>query len=115
MSRNRKRRVEQAPLNRDETKTAVGADRDKPFTFPINGRVYKLPSARQAMANMDAGDLMDAALDGTEQAWIRYSLLLLTNSGVEPDTMQALRKMKGPQFTKLLMRWMKSAGAEVGK
>lgn len=113
--RNNNQRNNQGPLTVHEAKTVVGADLDKPFTFTANGKLHKLPPAKQAMANMEAGDMIDAALAGTEQAWIRYSLLLLTNSGVDPDTMASLRKLKSPQFTKILMRWMQSAGADVGK
>lgn len=117
MSNNRRRRGNnRPPLNTEQVKTVLGADQDKPFMFTgTDGKLYKLPPARDALANMEAGPMIDAALAGTEQAWIRYSLLLLQSSNVDESSMQALRSMKGPQFSKILMRWMQTAKADVGK
>src|SRR5690606_22969193 len=81
MSRNRKRRP------------AVPATVPQGFHFQWQGKGYTLPPASECHAKLSAGDLIDAVMDGSEMAQVRFGLSLLTAADIDKDTMAALRAM----------------------
>lgn len=103
MSRNRKRRP------------AVPATVPQGFHFQWQGKGYTLPPASECHAKLSAGDLIDAVMDGSEMAQVRFGLSLLTAADIDKDTMAALRAMPITRFSQLLGTWLKRTGGGVGQ
>lgn len=88
------------------------------FTFRHNGRAYSLPPARDAMAKVKAGVLIDLAIAGDDQAAdMRMGMAILRAAAedITPEAMTALRDMNIMDFGRTIGRWMRATGADPGK
>lgn len=111
-------------MTQKKTATAVLAtDQDKPFLFQHDvledgksvRRTYKLPNAEEAFARVDAGAYIDAQLDQSDAAQIRFAVQVLVASGCDPEAMKALRAKSVPEFAEVLGKWIQSSGVSLGE
>lgn len=96
----------------------VAAEATKPaFKFDHDGKVYELPHASDYVNGVVGGDLMDAMLDGDEQAEMRLSLSVLkaAKPDIAHDAWTVLRAKPINEFLQVVGEWMQAGGGAPGE
>lgn len=110
MSKNNRNRNRRRNGGGNSVPAPAGAGTARSYTFQWQGVRYTLPPAADCHAKLPAGEFIDAVMDGSDQAQVRFGLTLLTSAGLDDATMTALRSMPLSRFTHVLKQWMETTG-----
>jgi hypothetical protein len=113
-NRNRNNGGNGAPPAQAQAQAASHIDTVRPFRFKSGNQVYELPPAAAAQERMNAGDFLDAVLDG-EAGQVRYFAMMLQAANPSPEAMTALRSMTLERFGSVMEQWVKRTGGHPGK
>lgn len=101
--------------NRNRNRARTIATAGDPFQFEHKGKVYRLPSAKPAVEDMEAGDLIDAVMDESDAGQLKLALNTLFAANPDPETIAALRSMKVSKFGHVINKWFKAGNVDPGK
>lgn len=109
MSKNRNRN---RPRNNQPARSPVQQAQaaSQGFSFTWDGRSYRLPPASECRARVPAGEMIDAVMDGSDQAQARFGLVLLHAAELDDHTMNVLRQMPLNRFLTVLGNWLTNTG-----
>lgn len=114
----RRARATKAPTDRKAPARQLAAEvAASEYVFEHGGETYFLPNAAPYAQQISGGLLMDAVLDGSEEAQgtLAIKIFAMAKDDIETEAWEAMRAKPAEEFITTVGKWLQAAGVELGK
>jgi hypothetical protein len=111
-------RARRAPTDHQKPARELASElRSGEYVFEHDGKAYYLPNAQPYAAGIDGGTIMDAVLDGSDEAQGTLAIKIFASAqgDADPDAWRAARAKPFQEFILLVREWLNAAGVDLGK